>query len=84
MWMGKIGFTAQGGSFVLIGAYLIKAADLTQNDQAGGLGNVPDQLGDQAAGEIWLGAIAFGFIAYAAYMMMVVFDRKFPSSSPIR
>lgn len=84
MWMGKIGFTARGGSFVLIGAYLMKAAYLTQDDHAGGLGNVLDQLDDQAGGEIWLSAIAFGFIAYASYMLMAAFYRKFPSSPPIR
>jgi hypothetical protein len=84
IWMGKIGYTARGGSFVLIGAYLIKAAYLTDDDQAGGLGQVLDRLDDQAYGELWLAAIAFGFISYASYMLMAAFYRKFPNSSSSR
>ena len=84
LWMGKIGFTARGMSFVLIGAYLIKAAYLTDDDQAGGLGNVLDHLDDQAYGNLWLSAIAFGFLSYATYMLMSAFYRKFPSPPPIK
>jgi hypothetical protein len=84
LWMGKIGFTARGVSFVLIGAYLIKAAYLTDDDQAGGLGQVLDRLDDQVYGDIWLGAIAFGFISYASYMMMAAFYRKFPNPRSVK
>lgn len=80
--LGKIGITARGVGFMLIGAYLIKSAYLVDDDPAGGLGNVFDQLDDQPWGELWLGTIALGFIAYAAYMVAAAFYRKFPSFTP--
>lgn len=79
--IGKIGITARGVGFILIGAYLIKAAYFVDDDPAGGLGNVFDQLDDQPLGEYWLGAIAFGFIAYAVYMIVAACYRKFPTAN---
>lgn len=78
--MGKIGFTARGISFILIGAYLMKSAYLLNDDTAGGLGQVLGRLDDQPYGKIWLTAIALGFLAYAAYMIMAAFYREFPTS----
>ncbi|PSR18052.1 DUF1206 domain-containing protein [filamentous cyanobacterium CCP3] len=80
--VGKIGITARGIGFALIGAYLIKAAYLIEDDFAGGLGNVFDKLDDELYGEYWLGAIAFGFIAYAVYMIVAACYRQFPSARP--
>lgn len=79
--MGKIGFTARGVSFMLIGAYLVKAAYLTDDDTVGGLGQVLDRLDDQPFGKVWLTAIAVGFFAYAIYMIMASFYRQFPQPS---
>lgn len=81
VWMGKVGFTARGVSFILIGTYLIRAAYFSNEDQAGGLGEILDMLDDQPFGKIWLSAIAFGFIAYASYMIIAALYRKFPSSA---
>lgn len=80
IWIGKLGITARGISFVLVGSYLIKAAYSLDFDSAGGLSYVFDQLDDDYWGKIWLGAIAFGFIAYAAYMVTAALYRKFPTS----
>lgn len=78
--VGKIGFTARGVSFILIGAYLMKSAYFLNGDTAGGLGKVLDRLDDQRFGKIWLTGIAFGFLAYASYMFMAAFYREFPTS----
>jgi hypothetical protein len=78
--IGKVGIVARGVGFILIGAYLVKAGYTVDADQAGDLGNVFDQLDDQPLGEVWLAAISFGFIAYATYMIVAAFYRKFPSS----
>lgn len=80
IWIGKLGITARGVSFVLVGSYLIKAAYFLDFDSAGGLSYVFDQLDDDHWGKIWLGAIAFGFIAYAVYMVIAAVYRKFPAS----
>ena len=76
-----MGITARGVGFILIGSYLIKAAYLVDDDTAGGLGKVFDQLDSQPLGDYWLGAIAFGFIAYAIYMIVAGLYRRFPSVS---
>lgn len=78
--MGKVGFTARGVSFILIGAYLMKSAYLTNDETAGGLGQVLDRLDDQPFGKVWLTAIAIGFFAYAVYMIMAAFYRCFPTA----
>jgi hypothetical protein len=76
--MGKIGFTARGVSFVLIGLYLAKAAYFVDDDSAGGLGQTFGQVREGAFGGIWLSAIAIGFIAYALYMIVAACYREFP------
>ncbi len=79
VWIGMLGITARGVSFILVGSYLIKAAYFLDFDSAGGLSYVFDQLDDDYRGKIWLGAIAFGFIAYAVYMVIAAVYRKFPA-----
>lgn len=80
--IGKVGITARGVGFVLIGAYLIKAGYLVDDESAGGLGNVFDELDEEFLGEYWLGAIAFGFLAYAVYMIIAACYRQFPTFTP--
>jgi len=79
VFMGKLGFTTRGVSFILVGSYLMKAAYLLDKETAGGFGEVLDRLDSQPFGKVWLTAIAFGFLAYAAYMVMAAFYRRFPS-----
>ena len=84
VFMGKLGYTARGVSFVLVGAYLIKAAYFLDDEAAGGMGQVLDRLDDVRFGKIWLTAIAFGFFAYAIYMIMAALYRKFPTEKRLR
>lgn len=77
MLTGKIGFTARGAGFILIAAYLVKASLLIEANSVGKLGDVLKRLDEQPGGDLWLGAIAFGFIAYAIYMVFVSRWRKF-------
>jgi hypothetical protein len=81
VFMGKLGYTARGVSFALIGIYLMKAAYFIDDDEAGGLSHILGQLDDQPFGKIWLTAIAFGFFAYAIYMTMAALYRKLPRVS---
>jgi hypothetical protein len=76
--VGKIGITARGFSFILIGQYLVRSAYFVDDDLAGDLGSILDRLDDEATGQIWLGAIAVGFIAYAVYMLILACYLKFP------
>ncbi|MEL7036440.1 MAG: DUF1206 domain-containing protein [Cyanobacteria bacterium J06592_8] len=73
--IGKVGIAARGICFVTIGIFLLKAGFLVESDPAGGLTNVLQQLQDQPLGLVWLGAIAFGLIAYAVYMLIVALFR---------
>ena len=69
--LGQVGIAARGISFILIGTFLLEAAFLVRSEFAGGLENALKQLEHQPFGSVWLGAIAFGFIAYAIYMWVV-------------
>jgi hypothetical protein len=80
--IGKIGITARGVSFILIGQYLVRSAYFIDDDLAGDLGSILDRLDDQPGGEIWLIAIALGFIAYAIYMLVLAYYLKFPGVKP--
>jgi hypothetical protein len=80
--VGQIGFIARGGSFILIGLFLAKAAYQIDAEPAGGLDAALSELGDYAWGHIGLWAIAIGFLAYATYMTVSAFYRTFPSPHP--
>ncbi|WP_413159931.1 DUF1206 domain-containing protein [Capilliphycus salinus ALCB114379] len=69
--LGKVGIAARGISFIIIGILLLEAAFLLRSDFAGGLANALKHLDNLPFGELGLAAIAFGFIAYAIYMLVV-------------
>ena len=69
--IGKVGIAARGIGFITIGIFLVQATFLVRSDPAGGLANALKQLQLQPFGSLWLGGIAFGFMAYAIYMFVV-------------
>jgi hypothetical protein len=77
--IGKLGYAARGVAFVLMGIFIILSAILADSDTAGSLGASLRQLQQQPLGSLWLGLIAFGFIAYSVYMFLVAWYRRFPS-----
>ncbi|MEO1093457.1 MAG: DUF1206 domain-containing protein [Cyanobacteria bacterium J06638_28] len=81
-FIGRIGIAARGAGFILIGLHLLRSAYLVEDDPAGGLGKVLVQLDRQPGGDGWLLAIAFGFIAYAIYMIVAAVYRRFPKALP--
>lgn len=79
-FIGRIGIAARGAGFILIGLHLLRSAYLVEDDPAGGLGKALVQLDRQPGGDGWLLAIAFGFMAYAIYMIVAAFYRQFPQA----
>jgi len=77
--IGKLGMAARGFSFVLIGIFLVRAALLLSSDPVGGLVGILEILEQRPLGSLWLGLIAFGFIAYALYMLLAAWYRRFLS-----
>jgi len=75
--IGKLGMTARGIAFVLIGVFLVRAALLLNSDPVGGLVGILEILEQRPLGSLWLGLIAFGFIAYALYMLLAAWYRRF-------
>lgn len=65
--IAKFGVAARGVIFVIIGSLLLKAAFLSDAHQAKGQGGALATLMQSPLGSWLLGAIAFGFIAHAAY-----------------
>lgn len=74
---GRFGYAARGFVFVLIGFFLVKAALLSDAKQADGLGGVLSKLARTEAGTAVLAVTAFGLIAYAGYMLVAAWYRRF-------
>lgn len=75
--LGQIGYTARGAAFTVIGAGLGQAIWRSQSDPAGGLENALQKIDNEPYGQIGLGLIAIGFIAYAIYAFLVAIYRHF-------
>ena len=69
---GRIGLTARGVVYGVIGALLIQAALQANPQQAGGLGKALQTLAQQPYGPWLLGGVALGLIAYGAYAALVL------------
>ncbi len=75
--IGQFGIAARGIVFVVIGNLLLKAALLSDSNQAEGLGGALRTLARPPFGRWVLGVVAFGFMAYALYMLLAARYRRF-------
>jgi hypothetical protein len=73
---GRLGYTARGIVFVLIGAFLVIAGVQSRPDQARGLGGVLASLAQQPFGPWLLGLVALGLIAYGLSMLLAARYRR--------
>jgi hypothetical protein len=67
---GRIGFTARGIAFAIIGALLLVAAVHARSDEAQGLGGALGALAQQPFGPWLLGIVASGLLVYGVFMML--------------
>ncbi|NEQ32770.1 MAG: DUF1206 domain-containing protein [Leptolyngbya sp. SIO4C5] len=66
--LGRIGHTARGVTFVIIGGFLIRAAITADPSEARGLSGALQTLQQQAYGPWLLGLVAIGLVAYGVYL----------------
>ncbi|GAK05507.1 hypothetical protein JCM19037_4010 [Geomicrobium sp. JCM 19037] len=64
---GKIGFSARGIIFVIIGYFFTITAIRSNPDEAQGFDDALATLQDQPFGGLWLGIVAVGVIAFGIY-----------------
>ena len=76
-WLGKIGISARGISFIITGTCLILASLFSDSHLAGGLQKAFRVLAKQPLGWLWLSLIGSGFIAYGIYMFITAKYRRY-------
>jgi hypothetical protein len=74
---GRVGYTARGIIYGIMGVFLIQAARQYEPQEAGGLGQALGSLAEQPYGPWLLGAVAIGFIAFGGYAIMLARYRDF-------
>lgn len=74
--VGRLGFSARGVTFCLIGVFLVRAAWRFQPEEARGLGGALRTLSEQAYGPWLLGVVAAGFIAYGFFCLFAARYRR--------
>ncbi len=67
---GRIGFSARGITFAIIGVLLLVAAVYARSDEVRGLGGALATLAQQPFGPWLLGVVASGLVIYGAFMMV--------------
>ena len=67
---GRIGFSARGIAFAIIGGFLLVAAVHARSDEARGLGGALATLAQQPFGPWLLGIVASGLVVYGAFMVV--------------
>lgn len=75
-WSGRIGYTARGVVFCIIGFFVIQAALHFNPDEAKGLDEALAALAENYYGAWALGVVAIGLIAYGFYMLVEARYRK--------
>jgi hypothetical protein len=75
-WSGRIGYTARGVVFCIIGFFVIQAALHYNPDEAKGLDEALGGLAENYYGAWALGVVAIGLIAYGFYMLVEARYRK--------
>ncbi|MBV9173925.1 MAG: DUF1206 domain-containing protein [Chloroflexi bacterium] len=73
---GRIGYTARGFVFLVIGLFLVLAGIQTSPDQARGLGGVLAVLAAEPLGPWLLGVVALGLAAYGVFMLLAARYRR--------
>ncbi|MDQ4122367.1 MAG: DUF1206 domain-containing protein [Acidobacteriota bacterium] len=68
---GRFGLSARGVVFGIIGAFLIQAALHSNAGEARGLSGALSALREQTYGQILLGVVALGLVAYGFYMLVL-------------
>ena len=76
-WLGKIGVSARGTSFIVTGICLILSSLFSDSHLAGGLQKAFRVLAQQPLGWLWLSLIGSGFIAYGIYMIITAKYRRY-------
>jgi hypothetical protein len=67
--LGRFGIAARGVVFVLIGWFLVRAAMTHDASRAGGIDESLAALARQPRGELLLGVVAAGLVAYGVYQL---------------
>ena len=73
---GRLGYSARGVVFGVIGVFLVRAALQTDPDRARGLGGALETLARQPLGPYLLGTVAVGLVAYGVFMFVMARYRR--------
>jgi hypothetical protein len=67
LWLGRIGFSAKGVAFGIVGGLFVYAALTHEADKSGGLDQALVKVLDQPFGPVLLAAIALGFACFGVF-----------------
>lgn len=67
LWLGKVGCTAKGIAFGIVGGLFVYAAATHEPNRSGGLDQALSEVLEQPLGPYLLAAIALGFAAYGLF-----------------
>lgn len=81
--IGRIGLTAKGVVFLLIGGFFITAAWQADSSEAGGLSEALRTLQEQPFGPWLLGLLALGLIAFGTYSIIEGVYRRIDSPQAV-
>lgn len=80
-WSGRIGLSARGVVFIMIGYFFAQAAWQRDPSEAGGLSQALATVLQQPYGPWLLGLVAIGLLAYAAFCAVLARYRTVPTSA---